>query len=81
MPFQAFWKDQERHRMRGTIHSRVMCSNDQRLFDQKVVNVVVMPKQIVSSHIVRPASSSVSYRCCCSPSVRSDEVEGVEVSL
>jgi hypothetical protein len=41
MPFQAFWKDQERHRMRGSIEPRFMSPNDQRLFDQKAVDVVV----------------------------------------
>jgi hypothetical protein len=46
MPFQAFWKDQERHRMCGTIEPRFMCPNDQRLFDQKAVDVVL--KNVVS---------------------------------
>ena len=49
MPFQAFGKDQEWHGMCGPIESRFMGSNDQRLFNQKAVDVVL--KNTVS-HLV-----------------------------
>ena len=49
MPFQAFWNDQKRYRMSGTIEPRFMCPNDQRLFDQKAVDVAL--KNAVS-HLV-----------------------------
>ena len=49
MPFQAFWKDQKRNRMSGTIEPRFMSPNDQRLIDQKAVDVAL--KNAVS-HLV-----------------------------
>ena len=49
MSFQAFWKDQKRHRMGGTIEPRFMSLNDQRLFDQNTIDVA---SKNIESHLV-----------------------------
>ena len=52
--FQAFWEDQKRHRMGGSIESKFIGSNDQRLFDQKAIDVAVTPHdtEILPVHLV-----------------------------
>ena len=52
--FQAFWKDQERHRIGGSIESRFVRSNDQRLLDQEAVDDVVTPHdaKVLPVHVV-----------------------------
>ena len=51
---QAFWKDQERHRLASSIDLRFMGCNDQRLFDQTAIDAVVTPQdaKLLSVHAV-----------------------------
>ena len=71
MSFQAFWKDQKRYRMSGTIEPRFMSLNDQRLFDQKAVDVdvknavshlVFIRLQSILDQIVLKANNNVEKR-------------------
>ena len=51
---QAFWEDQKRQRMGCSIESRFLDCNDQRLFDQKAIDVAVTPHdtEILPVHLV-----------------------------
>ena len=52
MPSRAFWKDQKLPRMGGSIEPRFLSLSNQRLSDQKALDVVVTPHdpKVLSVH-------------------------------